>query len=164
MPPARMAWVPARPRSFGPLSRRLARRFVEAALPSAESGAPAGREVIERVLDGMEGALPYFPRSADRAYRFGLVALEGLAVALGPRRRPFSTLSTDGRREFLTQLLEGHDDNLRLFVRALNLVVGSVYYSMPEVWEALDYHPHPWFESRIARHEEVARELDHPVE
>ncbi len=163
-PAVRSAWVEAHPKRFGFITARLARRFVEAALPCEESGAPSGPKAVERVVGGMERIAAYFLPTTALGLRMALVALELLVMPLGPSWRPFSLLPLAKRRALLDRWLEGPSNFKRNLVRAIYLSVVAVYYSQPDVWESLEYDPNRWFSDRRHRRQELLREHDHSME
>ena len=164
LPTVQSAWVEAKPKRFGFITRRLVRRFVEASLPCEESGAPSGPVAVERVVGGVERLMPYFLPTTAFGFRLAILALELLVIPLGPSWRPFSFWPVSKRRALLDRWLEGASNFKRNLVRAIYLSVVAVYYSQPEVWERLDYDPQRWFADRRHRRQEILIERDHSVE
>lgn len=158
LPAIPSAWTEAAPMKLGFITRRLLRRFVEASIPTEGSGAPAGPDTVERVIDGIERILPYFLPTTAWGFRAGLVALEWLVIPLAPSWRPFSFWPQVKRRALMDRWLEGRSNFKRNFIRAIYLSVCAVYYSLPDVWERLDYQPERWFADRRQRRQEIMSE------
>lgn len=154
----------ANPVRFGLITGRVARKVIEAVIPSPGSGAPEVPNAVVRVREELELSLPHFQRLSRIGLRLALLALEWLTMVLGPSWRPFSFLPIERRRAMLCDWLSGHSPLRRDLARAVTAAPTLAYYTLPEVWGSLDYHPNEWFADRVRRRQEILDELDRRME